>query len=240
MPTRKAAPAALPDETAIAPLKPAIKLSLSALIAFHLTAVFWGPFTFACNIGPTSSPFADTVSRWLRPYIAAMYLDHGYFFFAPNPGPSHLVRYQVAFDDGREPLVGTFPDLATQEPRLLYHRHFMLSESLYSRFAPPTPPPEPTPPPITASAAEKARYSRLREAYPRDVAAWQHQRRQYEALWKACEEHLRHEHGGSKVTLTRVEHLLLAPDDVRLDRRDIREAELYLDLPETLPPEPGP
>jgi len=240
MPTRKAAAAAPPDEVEAAQLSAAVKLLLSFLIAFHLTAVFWAPFAFACNVGGSSSPLADPVLRWLRPYITAMYLDHGYFFFAPNPGPSHLVRYKVEFDDGREPLVGTFPDLATQQPRLLYHRHFMLSESLYNRYAPPMPPPELTPPPLTASAAEKARFRRLREAYPRDLAAWQHQRRQYEALWKSFEEHLRHEHGGSKVTLTRVEHDLLVPDDVRLDRRDVREAELYLDLPETPPPEARP
>ena len=35
-----------------------------------------------------------------RPYLEAAYLDHGYAFFAPDPGPSHLVRYELEFDDG--------------------------------------------------------------------------------------------------------------------------------------------
>jgi hypothetical protein len=225
------------SEAEVPPLAPATKLVLSGLILLHLAAVFWAPFAFACNVGPSSSPLADPVARWLHPYLAAMYLEHGYFFFAPDPGPSHLVRYRIEFDDGREPLVGTFPDLATERPRLLYHRHFMLSESLFNRFTPPDPPPEPTPPPLTASAAEKAAFQRVRDAYARDLAAWQHQRRQYEALWRSFEEHLLHEHGGSKVTLTRVEHRLPAPDEVRVERRSLRAADSYLDLPETASPE---
>ncbi len=28
-------------------------------------------------------------------YMEALYLDHGYFFFAPNPGPSHLLRCDI-------------------------------------------------------------------------------------------------------------------------------------------------
>src|SRR5688500_6992514 len=115
MPTRKAAAAARlespPEDAATAALAPALKLLFSGLVVFHQTAVFWAPFAFACNVGGSSSPLADAVERALRPYIGAMFLDHGYFFFAPNPGPNHLVRYKVEFDDGHEPLVGTFPDM---------------------------------------------------------------------------------------------------------------------------------
>ena len=126
---------------------------LPVAIVFHLTAVFVAPLAFASEY---SSPFVNAIYAALRPYIAAMYLDHGYFFFAPNPGPSHLVDYKVEFADGRPPLTGRFPDLKTERPRLLYHRHFMLSESLHSRYRYPlTPPPEPTPPPLTATAEEK-------------------------------------------------------------------------------------
>ncbi len=236
MTTRKAAASAGSSSPAT-PLSPAVKLVLSGLLLFHLTAVFWAPFAFACNVGGSSSPLADPVGRWLQPYTDALFLNHGYFFFAPNPGPSHLVRYQVEFDDGREPLVGMFPDLATQRPRLLYHRHFMLAESLYDRYAPPDPPPEPTPPPLTAPPTAKAAFKREREVYSRGLAAWQHQRRQYEALWQAFEGHLRHEHGGSRVTLTRVEHRLPIPDQILLERRSLRDADSFIDLPESTPPE---
>ncbi len=243
MTTRKtaASPASSPrqpePELKVSPLSPTVKLVVSGLLVFHLTAVFWAPFAFACNIGSSSSPLADPIAGWLQPYTTALFLNHGYFFFAPDPGPSHLVRYKVEFDDGREPLVGMFPDLATQRPRLLYHRHFMLSESLYSRYAPPEQPPEPTPPPVTASAAAKAAFQREREGYDLAVAAWQHQRRQYEALWQAFEEHLKHEHGGSKVTLTRVEHWLPMPNQVLLEKRSLGDADSYIDLPESAPPE---
>lgn len=68
---------------------------------------------------------------WLvfRPYLEVLYLNHGYHFFAPEPGPSHLVRYELRFEDGRVEQ-GLFPDRHRHRPRLLYHRHFMLSEFL--------------------------------------------------------------------------------------------------------------
>jgi len=241
MSTRKAAtpPTDRPGQNKqeAAPLKPALKLLISGLLIFHLTAVFWAPFAFACNVGGSTSPLADPIGRWLHPYMAALYLDHGYFFFAPNPGPSHLVRYKVEFADGRQPVVGTFPDLKTQQPRLLYHRHFMLAEALHNRFTPPDAPPEPTPPPLTASAIDKARFRSQREAYTRELAAWRHQRRQYEALWQAFEQHLLSGHGGSMVTLTRVEHRLPAPYEVTLGGRKLDAADSFVELPESAPPE---
>src|SRR5262245_46752829 len=163
MPKRHAAAELEPPATAqeAAP-KLWIKLLVSAALAFHLTAVFVAPFAFACNSGPVPSPLASAVYGWFRPYLGALYLDHGYFFFAPNPGPSHLVDYKVEFADGRPPVTGRFPDLATERPRLLYHRHFMVAESLNNRFAPPTPPPEPSPPPLTASVGEKEVFRQIR------------------------------------------------------------------------------
>ena len=54
-------------------------------------------------------------------------LANGYRFFAPEPGPSHLIRYEVTLPDGTRK-EGFFPDRAHHQPRLLYHRYFMLSE----------------------------------------------------------------------------------------------------------------
>jgi hypothetical protein len=238
MTTRKAAPAPAdrprtPQQQAVG-LSPWLKAVLSALLVFHVTAVFWGPFAFACG----GSPFADQVRLWLRPYIEAAYLDHGYFFFAPNPGPSHLVRYRVEFADGRQPLVGTFPDLKTQQPRLVYHRHFMLAEALHNRYVPPEPPPEPTPPPLTATSEERARHRIQSSDYKQTLANWRHQRRQYEAMWRSFEEHLKHEYGGAKVTLTRVEHRPAMPAEVQYERRRLDAADSYRDLPESNSAEP--
>jgi hypothetical protein len=99
-------------------------LLASAAIAFHLLAVWTAPFAV-----PPSSPFAGTMAMALRPYLDAAFLNHGYKFFAPDPGPTHLVRYELEMPDGTK-RVGRFPDLKEQWPRLLYHRHMMLSERL--------------------------------------------------------------------------------------------------------------
>ena len=78
---------------------------------------------------PPYSELSADISRVFRPYINATDLNHGYRFFAPNPGPSHLVRYHLEFADGSK-RDGQFPNLAEERPRLLYHRYFMLSEKL--------------------------------------------------------------------------------------------------------------
>ena len=56
-------------------------------------------------------------------------MNHGYHFFAPEPGPSHLVRYEWRTEDGKTG-EGVFPNLNVHRPRLLYHRHFMMSKFL--------------------------------------------------------------------------------------------------------------
>jgi hypothetical protein len=112
-------------EPPIARLSVRLRLLASAAITFHLAAVFIGAWIGS----PPTSPFADQVARPFRAYIAAADLNHGYRFFAPNPGPSHLFRYQLTFDDGST-RDGYFPNRAEHWPRLLYHRYFMLSENL--------------------------------------------------------------------------------------------------------------
>jgi hypothetical protein len=196
---------------------------ISLLLIFHLAAVFTAPFTFATSSGPgTASPFAATMMGLLQPYIDAAFLNHGYFFFAPNPGPAHLVRYRLEFDDGREPVERMFPDLKRHWPRLLYHRHFMLAESYNGRFAPPAPPPEVATDPVRRRG-------------------WQRSRRQYELLRDAYAEHLRARYGADRVTLTRVEHRLPMPPDV-LDRgMQLDDPRLYIDMSEEgAPPGGGP
>ncbi|MEX2141553.1 MAG: hypothetical protein WD894_19970 [Pirellulales bacterium] len=102
-----------------------LRVLLSTAIAYHLMAVFIGAWIGS----PPTSPFADQVVRPFRAYIAAADLNHGYRFFAPNPGPSHLFRYQLTFADGSTQ-DGYFPSRTEHWPRLLYHRYFMLSENL--------------------------------------------------------------------------------------------------------------
>ena len=94
------------------------------LLAWHLVALCVGPATM-----PPASPLQRTVAAYFVPYVTALYLGHGYHFFAPDPGPSTLLRYEGSTPDGT-PVAGTLPDVGDQYPRLLYHRHFMLTERL--------------------------------------------------------------------------------------------------------------
>jgi hypothetical protein len=101
------------------------RIAISAVVMYHLLAVFLGAWMGS----PPTSPFADAIARPFRTYIGLADLNHGYRFFAPNPGPSHLFRYRLVFADGKM-RDGFFPDREEHWPRLFYHRYFMLSENL--------------------------------------------------------------------------------------------------------------
>ena len=111
------------NDVRIYPWSKQARLLASMLICWHVLAIFMGPWSMD----------GSALSRWLlplfRPYLRAANLDHGYRFFAPEPGPAHLVRYEIKLKDGGK-LEGEFPNLKEHQPRLLYHRHFMLSEFL--------------------------------------------------------------------------------------------------------------
>ncbi|MFT5524270.1 MAG: hypothetical protein ACI9HK_002221 [Pirellulaceae bacterium] len=162
------------------------RVIVSLLAVFHLTAVAIAPFHFATNTRPgVSSPASDVVIRIAKPYIDATFLNHGYFFFAPNPGPSHLVDYRVAVGQGS--VEGRFPDRQQQWPRLLYHRHFMLSETINTNFVPATPPPS-----IVSDAVM--------------LESWQRDRDIYLELRESFENRLRTKYAGTAVEMRRVEH----------------------------------
>ena len=103
---------------------PTISRRVRLFVAFHLAAIVVAPWSV-----PPSSILSGSCWEIFQPYLQATYLNHGYHFFAPEPGASHLVRYQLKFSDGHT-VDGTFPDRNQHKPRLLYHRHFMLTEAL--------------------------------------------------------------------------------------------------------------
>ncbi len=106
------------------PLKRRAKFIVSGLLLFHLTAVIAAPLA-----APPSSQLEYALFSKLLWYIEPMFLNHGYRFFGPEPGPSYLVRYEIELADGGR-IDGVLPDLQTQWPRVLYHRHFMLTSRL--------------------------------------------------------------------------------------------------------------
>lgn len=99
---------------------------VSIVIALHVMCVFIAPLA----VVEPRSDLAFQTHRFLAPWTQLLYMDHGYRFFAPEPGPSHILEYTVGFDDGKTATF-RFPDPQRHWPRLLYHRWFMLSESLY-------------------------------------------------------------------------------------------------------------
>ena len=226
--TRTSSPINTPVPACPGPLlSPTRQIVLSVLLAVHLCAVFVAPFSFAAG----GSPAAATLSFVLQPYTNLLYLNHGYFFFAPDPGPNHLVRYELEFSDGRPAEVGQFPDRNEQGPRLLYHRHFMLAESLNNYYEPPTPAPEPRQSSDDSRAARRA-YQRQKAAWDEAYKLWRQRRNVYEALRTSIAAHLQHETGASNVTLIRREHRPLSPIEFSQDRFDLNEAATFRDLPE--------
>jgi len=122
--------------------------SVSLLVIAHLAAVVSAPWNLSTLDalppgyrappgqpevpGPNSSawqepPVTRRLHRFFRHYLNLVYMNHGYEFFAPDPGGTHLISYRVAKPDGTTE-EGSFPDLEVQWPRLLYHRHMMLAE----------------------------------------------------------------------------------------------------------------
>lgn len=196
------------------------KIVLSVLLVFHLAAVFLPPFQFASSNGAREgSPFASMLGAWLTPYVDAMYLDHGYFFFAPNPGPSHLLEARLQFADGRAPTVIRLPDADAHWSRLLYHRHFMLSEQLNMdlemvQLEPP---------------AEIV-------AQPDALAMWQRARSMNQQRWRAVRDHLKSHYSASEVQLTRLRHRLVSPGEFVSQEMTISSPETFETLPD---PETG-
>lgn len=92
-------------------------------LAFHVFAIFISPAGM-----PPASPLLVDASRVALPYNQLLFLNHGYHFFAPDPGASTLISWAID-RPGDTPLKGRFPDPEIQ-PRLLYHRYFMLAENI--------------------------------------------------------------------------------------------------------------
>lgn len=175
-----------------------MRLGITALLAFHLAAVFLG----AWNGAPPRSYLSETLAIPFRPYIVAADLDHGYRFFAPDPGPSHLVDYFVFAADGSTISEGRFPDLKEHWPRLLYHRYFMLSEHVLQYYPPP-------------GAPREYRAERMPA---------------FRAVMNAYAQQLLKEHGGSRAELRLIQHGIADPDRVAAGELTLDAPQSYREL----------
>ena len=154
----------------------------SGALAFHLVGILVGPLSLPPAL------LADYLRRVYSPYIEAAYLDNAYKFFAPDPGPSHLIRWTAVMPDGSR-RQGLLPDRQQHWPRLFYHRHFMLSEFLAGQ-------PDPNWDPDTPW--ERLPNSELQRLLARSFAR-----------------HLLYKLGAQSVTLELIEHALPNPEQVQ-------------------------
>ncbi|HEY4234066.1 MAG TPA: hypothetical protein VGM76_11605 [Lacipirellulaceae bacterium] len=110
-----------------------VRLLISLLVSWHLLAVFMAPLSVSVDMAPKtdSEPPMTTVLAQHPPmqwYLDALYLNHGYHFFAPDPPEGHLIHFQVLDERGSVIKEGQFPSKTDQWPRLRYHRYFMLAD----------------------------------------------------------------------------------------------------------------
>jgi hypothetical protein len=185
-----------------------LRFSVSILLVGHLLAVVLPPLSFQTRGPIGQSPSIATIIAPLEGYSQFLYIDRGYAFFAPEPGPSHLVQVAVSESDGRvaETMI---PDREVHWPRLLYHRHFMLTEFLDRIYQPLGPPPE------------------LVEADPEQAEYWMRMRARYEHVRQSVVEHLEHEYPGRDVAIRRIEHLIPDVIDYRLEPVSLTHPDSY-------------
>jgi hypothetical protein len=100
-----------------------IRWAVNLWLVVHISAIIIAP----ASVGP-SSELVRSLWSGFRPYLQFFYLNHGYHYFAPEPSQSTLLSFVAERDDGTS-LSGRIPDRAIV-PRLLYHRHFMLTEHM--------------------------------------------------------------------------------------------------------------
>ncbi len=219
-------------------LSPAGKIVLSALLAFHVLALVVCPWSIE------GSPIAQRLWRFYRPYVEVAFLNHGYHFFAPEPGPSHLVRYELELPGGKQ-LAGEIPNLAQEQPRLLYHRHFMLTEflnMLYGNVNGDGPMPAPPAGGDTPAATPAPRRDALagietvpgRETLPPSTTAQEafaKQQALFDAYCRSYATHLLRKHQAQRVTIRLVRHNLPFPQEIAERRvKTLSDASLYVEL----------
>ncbi len=100
-----------------------VRWAVNIWLLYHLCAIVIAPAAVA-----PSSELIESAWDVFQPYLQLLCLNNGYHFFAPEPTESTLLAYKAERADGtvvegRIPNRGIFP-------RLLYHRHFMLTEHM--------------------------------------------------------------------------------------------------------------
>jgi hypothetical protein len=101
-----------------------LRVLVTLVLLWHLFAIVMAPLSV-----PYSTDLAAVIAQGpiMQKYLDALHLNNGYHFFAPEPPPGFLIRYEIVDAQGQK-IVGQFPDKKEYWPRLRYHRHFMLAD----------------------------------------------------------------------------------------------------------------
>ena len=185
-----------------------VRLLISILIIGHLLALVLPPLSVQTRGRIGQSPSVLTALEFFEPYCQALYIDRGYAFFAPDPGPSHLIQVAITRPKGQL-TERMYPDRNRQWPRLLYHRHFMLSEFMHEIYQPPGPSVE-----LLKEDRQEARY-------------WSLLRARYKHVQRSVVEHLKHENPGDEVAIRRIEHLVPDLIDYQREPIELTDKRLY-------------
>ena len=203
---------------------------LLAIGSVHMLGVLAEPLRFFSRSEVAVAPDFELLADTMHTYSQWLYLDHGYFFFAPNPGPGRLIQCSVqperktddlqASPDLQIPVdeaaISTLPDKQNQRPRLLYHRYLMLAEFYNSRFAPSQ---------ISAESRKD----------PEFAARWAQDLDMYKRLQASMMKSLQYKRGASNMTLGRLERSLPTPYMVLHEKVPLNDPRLLDVLPESFP-----
>ncbi len=198
------------------------KLPISLMLVLHLLAVVAEPFALFTRGPGGLSPAALPIRENLAPYVEFGYLDHGYFFFAPNPTPSHLLECNLRSSSGEQSRL-RLPDRRAQWPRLLYHRHFMLAEFLNQLHVYP----------ITEQDVANTPNKEL-------LTSWRAARTNFEMVRNSMIKHLKQRYSVDSAEIFRLEHRLPSDIEVFDDKIPLNDERLYIVLPDTSAPPAGP
>lgn len=192
------------------------------LAALHLLGVLSEPLRFFSRSELGVAPDFGWLRETSKPYSQWLYLDHGYFFFAPNPGPGHLIRCSLSEKKDAEHLepdasarTRFFPDRKSDWPRLRYHRYFMLSEFYNSRYAPRQ---------VTDELKKDSEF----------MARWTFDNDLYLQIQSSMTKSLKHSTGATQVDLRRFERLLPDPPQILREGLALDDPRFLVLLPETM------
>ncbi len=193
---------------------------LLALLLLHFLGVLSEPLRFFSRSDVRTGPEFALLGEVFKPYSQWLYMNHGYFFFAPNPGPSHLIECtfssaspETLSNEPSQTLM--FPDRREHWPRLLYHRYFMLSEFYNSRYVP-------------AKVTEEARKDL------EFMQSWAFDKELYDQLQASIASSLKRSRNAERVELRRLERLLPDSQQVLKEGWALNDPRLINVLPESM------